>query len=339
MQEYANALQTHGVVVVPCDVRFDLSAFVHEQREFKRSPPDALALGGFGAMGTPGSFHHPAIRQARLSAYHQLVGLFRLAHPGKNLQVLFDRFSHRRVGATITAESWHRDVGPYPKGDVVYGGWVNLDPPGSAPQAFSCVPGDVLPTTDGAITADDDANPSMQGFAPFDPADRAQLSALRTKRHVLSIPPRHAILFNQTIAHEILRTVYKADSFRLYIGWRVTSDHVPFYDRLHEAFTQSKRKRSNHNAPLPLAEILRRQACPPLPSGQMPPMYAQMHMSYPQNRKRHLEPFSSQFRDNYLDPKHGNVVLRFFPPLQDVGLEPFAPYSEVDIAILMPHPL
>jgi hypothetical protein len=126
-----------------------------------------------------------------------------------------------------------------------------------------------------------------------------------------------------------------------YIGGRITPDDRPFYDRMHDAFVQSKSKRptrpSTTAAPLPLADIIRRQACPPLPSGQMPPMYAQLHMSYPKNRTVHLEPFSSQFHDNYIDPKHGNVVLRFLPPLQDVGLEPFEPYSDEDIAIMVPH--
>jgi hypothetical protein len=247
--------------------------------------------------------------------------------------VLFDRFSKRTKGASLSAESWHRDVGPFPDGDVVYGGWVNLDPAGCAPQAFSCIPGDVLPITKDAG--------DRTGFVTFNPKNKTQMQELTSKRRVYSIPPSHAILFNQTIAHEILKTVVKEDTFRLYIGWRITPDDRPFYDRMHEAFVQSKSKRpkrpSTTAAPLPLADIIRRQACPPLPSGQMPPMYAQLHMSYPKNRTVHLEPFSSQFPDNYIDPKHGNVVLRFLPPLQDVGLEPFEPYSDEDIAIMVPH--
>jgi len=333
MEAYAMELVTNGVVVVPCDLEFDMQAFLHGQREFKDRPPRALALGAFGAMGTPGSFHHPEIRKARRSAYNQLVGLFRLAHPGRNLEVLFDRFSKRTKGASLSAESWHRDVGPFPDGDVVYGGWVNLDPAGSAPQAFSCIPGDVLPNTKDAG--------DRTGFVTFNPKNKTQMQELTSKRRVYSIPPSHAILFNQTIAHEILKTVVKEDTFRLYIGWRITPDDRPFYDRMHDAFVQSKSKRpkrpSTTVAPLPLADIIRRQACPPLPSGQMPPMYAQLHMSYPKNRTVHLEPFSSQFHDNYIDPKHGNVVLRFLPPLQDVGLEPFEPYSDEDIAIMVPH--
>ena len=327
MDAYANELRTHGVVVVPCTLPFDLRAFLHDQREFKQSPPNALSLGGFGAMGTPSSFHHPEIRKARYSAYQQLVELFHMVHPGKNLQMLFDRFSQRRTGTSLTAESWHRDVGPFPHGDVVYGGWVNLDVAGSAPQSFSCIPGDVI--------QDDDSCKS--GFTRFDPKNKELMLALRSKRRVYTVPPSHAIIFNQTIAHEILKALCTHDSYRLYIGWRITPDHVPFYDRLHDAFVKAKRKRAS--VPLPLAEIIQRQACPPLPSGQMPPMYAQLHMSYPQNRKRHLEPFSAQFHDQYIDPTHGSVVKRFFPPLQEAGLEPFAPYSEMDISILVPHRL
>jgi hypothetical protein len=327
MDQFAKELRENGVAVVPCQVAFDLNSFLQGQREFKGITPSALSLGAFGAMGTPSSFHHPEIRKARQSAHDQLVGLFSLVHPGMNLEVLFDRFSKRRVGTTLTAESWHRDVGDYPNGDVVYGGWVNTDSIGSVPQSFSCIPGDVLPILDDETR--------KTGFVPFDQKNKALMQALTAKRRVYSVQPGHAIVFNQTIAHEILKTVVKADSYRLYIGWRITRDDMPIYDRFNEDFVKSKRKRLS--VPLPLSEIVKRQACPPLPSGQMPPMYAQLHMSYPKNRTLHLEPFSLQFHDNYIDPKYGNVVMRFFPPLQEVGLEPFPPYSDADIAILVPH--
>ena len=52
-------------------------------------------------------------------------------HPGRQLELLFDRFSIRRVGTATSAESWHRDVGGKAPGDIIYGGWLNLDLRGS----------------------------------------------------------------------------------------------------------------------------------------------------------------------------------------------------------------
>jgi ectoine hydroxylase-related dioxygenase (phytanoyl-CoA dioxygenase family) len=55
-----------------------------------------------------------------------------------------DRFSKPRKDTSTMAESWHRDITNSENvrdDDIICDGWVNLDPPKSDPQGFSCVPG------------------------------------------------------------------------------------------------------------------------------------------------------------------------------------------------------
>lgn len=72
--------------------------------------------------------------------HRHLLDRFSKTFPGKNLEMLFDRFAIRRKGTSTTGESWHRDVGKKLEGYIIYGGWINLDKTGCVPQKFSCIP-------------------------------------------------------------------------------------------------------------------------------------------------------------------------------------------------------
>ena len=65
-----------GIAVVPCEVDFDLDRFQRTLPEFVTCQTGdiatPLAWGGFGAMGTPSSFHHPLIRHLRRQCYEQM---------------------------------------------------------------------------------------------------------------------------------------------------------------------------------------------------------------------------------------------------------------------------
>ena len=110
-------------------------------------PTPQFVLGGFGGTGEPSLFHAPSIRKIRAAAYATMFPQFAEAFPDRKLEVLFDRFGIRRNGLKVDKEEWHRDVATQIKdGDIIYGGWINLDPPMQAdnktktkPQIFTCV--------------------------------------------------------------------------------------------------------------------------------------------------------------------------------------------------------
>lgn len=168
-----------------------------------------LTLGGFGALGIPSSFHHPDIRFMRTLIYDTVKPhLNQGTH--NNLEMLFDRVSVRRPNTTVGKESWHRDICPNAEeGDIILGGWINLDPTGTPPQHFSCSPG----------THTD--NEKKTGFVK---------EKEPSIKKVYEIPPGHIILFHQNILHEIKPQKIKTFSYRLYVGWRLTNHESPLFD-------------------------------------------------------------------------------------------------------------
>jgi hypothetical protein len=197
------ALLTGGVAVVPLgdlNLHLHVASILLDTRELvdpaaavadlshpiSDDHPAAFVLGGFGATGLPSHSHSPGIRALRGAVYPRIAPQLAAIHPGRRLELLFDRFGIRRVGTSTTAESWHRDVGEKAPGDVIYGGWLNLDPPGSPPQRFSCVPGNVLPP---------DADP--RGFMKFAKTDYLGLNAaLEAAGGPISVPPGFPSIFS-----------------------------------------------------------------------------------------------------------------------------------------------
>ena len=313
-----DALQTKGVVVLalPAEllVHSKVPILITEMKELKNpeqafrdltfdiSPehPCTIVLGGFGATGCPSLTHHPEARVLRKEVYEALIGQFGEVFPGRRLELLADRFGIRRKGTTIGVESWHRDVGPKAPGDIIYGGWLNLDPPGNNPQYFSCVPGDILPT---------DVDP--MGFAKFPKTEHAALDK-RTEK--IAIPPGHIIIFNQSIAHKITGTVAKNTSFRQYFGWRITDRLEPVYDKQTVVATQSM---------------------PPLPSGQIAPMYAKLHLACWRPR---LVEMSARFKEEFLEKqgKKAGILYRELPGLVTTG-NGFPAYTAEDTALFYPR--
>jgi hypothetical protein len=321
-----------GITVVPCPVTFDLRNFTTTQKEFvacaNGEAPRQLALGGFGAMGTPTSFHHPLIRSVRKQCYDQMFPRFMGWHGGKNLEMMFDRFGQRLKGSTLSKESWHRDVGPHDDGDIIYGGWVNLDPAGTPSQRFSCVPGNFL-------------NPDREyeeGFVRFDIKNSEVMKDLESKRVIVEIPPGCLIIFNQTLAHEIVGNKVLFESYRLFFNWRITDKKETIYDYIFRNFKKKKSKKGENSEPdpMPLREIIEKQACPSLGSGQYPPMFAKMHLI--NHKEKILIPFSSTIIPDYHSQNDPRIIVRFFPPLSETGMM-WPPYSEEDMNVMLVHPL
>ena len=314
------ALLIHGVVVMPLPSELALHTKVpimisemkeiidpiqaYEDLAFDISPehPCQVVLGGFGATGCPSLTHHPEARILRQSVYDEILPEFRNLFQGRRLEILPDRFSVRRKGTTIGGESWHRDVGPKSPGDIIYGGWVNLDPPGSVPQYFSCIPGNILPL---------DVDP--MGFAKFPKEENVALEASFKQTGKIAVPPGHIIMFNQSIAHKITGSTAKTTSYRQYIGWRITDELEPVYNKQLYMETQSM---------------------PPIPSGQIAPMYAKLHWV---NWKPRLREISTLFRREFIETsgKKEGVIFRELPGLVATGLA-FPAYTTEETAMFYP---
>jgi hypothetical protein len=200
-------------------------------------PKGPLTLGGYGGLAIPSSFHHPNIRFIRKKVYETIKPLLKKCFPNHlNVELLFARVCIRRVGTSTPKGSWHRDVCPDSlPGDIILGGWINLDPDGSPNQKFSCVPG----------THTDKTNKT--GFA------KTNVKPSNPKTY--EVPPGHVILFHQNILHEIKPQKASFESHRLYLGWRLTNSLRPLFDHTSVFINQSVPKLPSGQIPPMYAKL------------------------------------------------------------------------------------
>jgi hypothetical protein len=234
--------------------------------------------------------------------HDRMTNLLSAAFPDKPVVQKFDRLCHRRKGASFSAESFHQDSGPEttlgPDADAfVIQGWINLDPPGSAPQIFQCVRG----TQEHRV-------PGSRGFAPIPEALAKQRGY---EAETVEVPSGHWIAFRQTIVHCVAKKVYRQDSWRLFVAFGVGKDVVPVDP-----------------------SIFDEQAVPPLPGGERPKTYALLHWT---NHRKKLSEWSKRlFVPQCLEDKTVgsgadkgttyNVVRREMPSLRELGLPMYAAY-------------
>lgn len=301
-------LQEHGYVVIPAfgldDLRDLRLEFIDTCRTFPEyKSHEQLVLGNFAALGNAASFHNPFVRKLRLKIMDvvRTSKIIPMVSEKHKLAQIIDRMLYRKKGLRPTAECWHRDEAKNTRaGDVVYGGWINLDP---TPQYFSCVPGTHRATS--AL--------ACGGFAKIDPK-----TVDKNCKKMVEIQPGHLLIFNEDIVHEVLGTPCKNDMCRLFVGWLVTtSDETIIPD---------------------MERILRDQAVVPLKSGQIPPMYAKLHWTNWHHRLvAFSEQFidacveKKQRKGETLD-----VVHRHMRSLRELGTM-YPPYTREEIDVLYPR--
>ena len=365
-QAHAMDLFQDGVVVVPVLTDTQRAAFrvqfqqsLDSMPEFTHQSPKYV-MGGFGTLGNPSSFHCPLARTIRLTrmstaillfdAYDNACRLFgKMAdpvdvrrfvdpatgrmdpsqldalaaeqreqskqssrHPGRYLQQLFDRMMHRPVGASATGESFHRDESLHKhRRDQVFGGWVNLS---NATQLFSCVKGTQW-------------DPRVEGSNGFAKITKEAVDAMgyEEQKTTVEVPPGCWICFDQHLVHEVVSKVQKNEpQWRLFTGFRLCETAEPLFDD------------TRH--------VIRQQGVPRLPSGQVPPMYADNHWMFPKNREQLVEWSSIAVQEvcleNRVMKKDGSVfrvVKRELPSLQEMGMPLYAPYRQEEIEIMEPR--
>lgn len=271
--------------------------------EFKNT--DEYILGGFSALGNPSSFHNMFVRNVRKDLYKKVKPLFFNFFPDRNIEILFDRMLFRKKGKTPSRESWHRDISPSKiENDIIFGGWINFD---DNSNYFSCIP------------YSHKRNNNKEGFSKIQ-KDSEEYINLEKMKIKVEVKPGYAILFFQNIIHEVLNTKLKYDSYRLFHGIRITDSNDPLY---------------------PKNNIIKNQEVPPLPSGQIPPMYAKLHWT---NWLDKLEDFSNNFHENCKECIYRkstntthNIIQRFMKSLKEYNMIMYEKYSYEEIIIYFPH--
>lgn len=319
----AQQLHLYGVTVIPCldpdtlpTLREEMREVIAQFPEFKEGATRHV-MGGFSAFGNPSSFHNPFVRLLRQWCMHAAVNtLWRdyvAEHKdGFKLEQIMDRMMLRPAGVTPSSESWHRDEATNTApGDETFGGWLNLD---DTPQFFHCVPGTHT------------AKRGKGGFAPI--KSRAMKRRYAEKRAAVRVPPGHVIVFFEHIVHEVRAQKMLYDSFRLFLGWRVTREDVPLIPPSRTAYE----------------ELLELQAVMPLKSGQIPAMYAKLHWT---NWVDRIVAFSDanvvDLCREYVKRESGaregetfHVVHRHMRSLQYYGLGKYASYSPEEVKMHRP---
>lgn len=230
------------VVIVPifaagelADVRRRFDEAVLTFPEFHHPPAGSgvrypYVPGSFGAFRNPANFHCEFARAMRARIHEPAKAA--IGESGKSFAQLFDSLRFLLAGMQFQGESWHRDS--HPMGGTIWGGWVNMD---DHAQIFRCVP--------------DSTSATGRGFgAENEPPAHLQRD--------ISVPPGSMILFRQDILHCIIKSKMAYNSYKMYVGFRISEQLDAIYDAEH---------------------IIAEQRSPPLPSGEIPAMYSLNHNS------------------------------------------------------------
>ena len=277
------------------------------------------------------------MRELRQKSYEQCVPVLRdyiqSAHPDDatsyRLAMMFDRMSKRLAGiAPSQAESWHRDIAP--GNDEIFGGWINLD---DQPQKFILAAGSHL---------DPGARHPAPGFDIIPVKDHPQMNS---RRYVAEIPGGYQLIFLHHIAHEVNAVPPPKDSFRVYIGWQITTDTEPMY--LKSSVRSFKESPSMRGVPrtlitnyVGLEQVIRDQGVPKLTGGGDPFMYNSRHRNYSVQREtliRFAETFQMviQVQDKVKDTSFTSIPITL-ESLRQYGLPLFPDYSPEEIRMFYP---
>lgn len=326
----ALTLYDRGLVSLPlpglmlAEHRQEFMATMRDFPEFRpgHEPSSGFVMGGFSALGNSASFHNPLVRRLR-SELHALVRplmteLSRLEGHEFKLEQLIDRMMYRPRGKVPSAETWHKDISPAAHStDLIFGGWLNLD---DQPQVFSCIQ-----RTHRIV--DPLLVPENTGFAKLS-KDQSKALANHPDALAYSVPPGSLLIFYERLTHEVRATKLQTDSYRMFTGWRLTCSDQPLYNNLNT--------------------VLEEQSVPFLKSGQLPPMYAKLHLV---NWIDQLSEWSNgvavvpECTEQYT-PRSGKrkgeeftIVRRVMPSLKRARLPMYRAYTEEERALLHPSSL
>ncbi len=323
-------------------------SFPEYKEEFKAKigtiGEERMVLGGFGALANPSSFHHPFVRYLRRQAKTIVATLAAASFPtqkirsGLYMQELFDRIGVRKKDfGTISAEAWHRDVyngANRRDDDIILGGWINCDV--EYIQKFNCILAtnrtNVFKNTEHETLHRELYDQELMdtidlvdegGFALLQNA--TMIAKLMQKRRSIEVPPGHMVVFFQDILHEVVSTKQPdLPTVRLYTGHCFRTVDEPLID---------------------YTDAIAKQGVPPLPSGQMPPLFSTNHYQWfkKPGYYRDWDPFVPEI-PRIVDKYSGHIPVlkdvgeRVMYSLEEYGLQKYVDYTADDVAVVSMEP-
>ena len=238
-----------GVTVVPIfdqetvkQVNADLLDEVASYKEYKdqsidvSNPKEQFALGSLGALPFASSFHSPQVRSIREKAYRALIEKDNAVFPdisssGESetclVEQIMDTLNITPKDKGPSGVPYHRKMSAFLKeGEVVYGGWLNLNPNKFETQTFRCVPNSAYTPIEVPRYEFATGTWKMVVYDPHNDIRSVPAQdqwAFRAKTVEIQIPPGHLLLFDKKTVHEVTSTKYKHRDTRLHISWRLTT--------------------------------------------------------------------------------------------------------------------
>jgi len=269
--------------------------------EFHSPKDDIYVLGGFSALGNPGSFHNPFVRKLRQWVMWSVVPVLKRLANGRKLEQVMDRMMFRTNGKVIAGETWHRDEAPKADDtDDVFGGWINLD---ATSNFFSCIPG-----THKGVS-------KHSGFGKEKITDGYSINKKRVE-----VPPGHIIVFYERILHEVNKTKAPNEGItRLFLGWRLTHDGSSILENLED--------------------ICKSQGVPRLKSYQIPAMYSVYHkIVWVDMLLSFSETFQKEcLALQHVKGNEVSIVPMYMSSLKSMGLSMYPRYKSSERAIYTPN--
>lgn len=313
-------LKEDGVVVLPYPGQLQAEEVSFLFPDIGLTEPPFVG-GSFGGLGNPMSFHSDAVRHIRMELWASLqVKLHMTYATHEYVEQIPDRLLFRPKYTLCARESWHRDLSPIynnefveaAPGDIILGGWVNLN---NFDHCFKCVrhSHSEVPTT----------TRNTKGFSKIAKDMHEHYATLEES---IIVPPGHFLLFDQRIVHRINAKREKDDIKRLHVAFRMTNSPKPLIRNI--------------------GTLLREGAVLPLKSGQIPPLVPKLWgVNYPMKwiefsdrvQGREVMKEVRSFAGHKTMQVHGIpddseyiVVKRFMPSLQRLGVG-FTPYSDQEL--------
>lgn len=282
-------------------LRVEFVQTCREFPEFQNPKDDIYVLGGFSALGNPGSFHNPFVRKLRQWVMWSIVPVLRRLANGRKLEQVMDRMMYRTPGKAVASETWHRDEAPKADDtDDVFGGWINLD---SHSHSFSCIPG---------------SHKGVSKHSGFGKEKKADVDA--TNKMAVEVPPGHIIIFFERILHEVNRSkVPKGGIIRLFLGWRLTNKDSSILEDL--------------------PTVCESQGVPRLKSDQIPAMYSVYHKNvWVDMLKSFSHTFKREcLVVEKVKGEEIEIVPIHMPSLRSMGLPMYPAYKRREMAMYVPN--
>jgi hypothetical protein len=305
---YLQLLEERGWILVPVLTTDQLSSYnscilkaILEAPEFAKpiALGEKVVLGEVAYSNLNSLWYHPVVRHLMQDCFTSSIQqVFKDMDHSLFISSLVDRLMYRVKGQArsgLSTKKWHQDAAPGGKGNLVTGGWINLNL--TEAQVFKCIEGthkETHPIFQKLVRS----ATNNEGFAKFSNEDMVFIQKNGGAVEV-EIPPGYMLLFNEQMIHTVMPNL---DLFR----------SSTYMLRLHVSFliSQSPRPLMDHTV---LMECFRNQQMHPVRSGQDTVTFSTTHVRYHGEKIKEL---SKLYATHCLDDK--GRVRQILPSMEEM---------------------